>query len=218
MARRQRVVAHGDAGEPLPVNRLVVRDYRRIEGGGQVLARLRGAHPLLVRVPTDRGGVFFCATLPQEPYSNLAREGIVFFVMVQRALAAGTQRLLAAQFGEIDPRNTSTNSPAGQRLEGWPEGSLSTEQPLVAGIYDVSERLLARNRPKSEDSTGTVGLRQLDQLLAGLNYRIVQDRLQSGRSLVAEIWRMFVGLLLVALVAEACLCLPDVRPRKLVPA
>jgi hypothetical protein len=210
------LLAHADAGDPLPVNRIEVQDYRQIVGNGQVLARLRGMHPLLVRWPTDRGGVYFCATLPQAPYSNLASEGIVLFVMVQRAMLEGTQRLVAAQFGEIGGDTPAAPDGLGQRIEGWPEGSLSTEQPHVAGVYQADDRLIARNRPASEDSTGNVSSDRLDELLAGLNYRVVQDTLQGGRSLVAEIWRVFVGLLLMALIAEACLCLPDVRPKKLV--
>jgi hypothetical protein len=212
------LLVHGDAGDPLPVNRLDVTDYRGIQGNGEPLARLRGGQPLLVRVPTDQGGVYFCATLPQRPYSNLAHEGIVFFVMVQRALFEGAQRLLAAQFGEIGSFPTPAANDAWQRIEGWQEGSLSTEQRLVAGVYQAGDQLLARNRPATEDTTGTVTVEQLDRSLAGLNYRLVQDTVQGGRSLVAEIWRAFVGLMLLALIAEAFLCLPDVRPKKLVPA
>jgi hypothetical protein len=210
------LLAHGDAGQPLPVNRLEVNEYRHIQGAAQTLARLKGGDPLLVHVPTDRGGVYFCATLPQEPCSNLAREGIVFFVMVQRAMREGSQRLLATQFGEIGSTDPPAVEEPWRRVEGWQEGSLSTEQRHVAGIYQAGELLRARNRPANEDTTGTLGDDQLDRLLTGLNYRIVRDSLQQGRSLVAEIWRVFAGLLLVALIAEAALCLPDVRPKKLV--
>jgi hypothetical protein len=212
------LLSHADSGDPLPVNRIVVEDFRSVVGSGQVLARLRGGQPLLLRVPTDHGGVYFCSTLPQQPYSNLAQEGIVFFVMVQRALLEGAQRLLAAQFGEIDAADTNNSADVWQQVDGWQEGSLSTEQRYVAGVYQAGQKLVARNRPATEDTTGTLALEQLDRLLSGLNYRIVQDSLQGGRSLVAEIWRVFVGLLLFALLAEASLCLPDVRPKKLVPA
>ena len=138
--------------------------------------------------------------------------------MVQRALRQGTERLLATQFGEIQDATERDDATTWQRVDGWQEGSLSTEQPWVAGIYQTDDRLMARNRPAAEDATARIETEQLDRLLAGLNYRIVEDNLQTGRSLVAEIWRVFVGLLLVALVAEALLCLPDVRPQKLVTA
>jgi hypothetical protein len=208
------LLAHSDAGEPLPVSRLEVNDYCLLQGTAQPLARLAGGDPLLVHRPTDRGAVYFCATLPQEPYSNLAHEGVVFYVMVQRALRLGSQRALAAQFGEIGAADPPSPPASWRSRDGWPESDLSTQHQHVAGVYQAGERLLARNRPANEDTTGTLNHDQLERLFSGLNYRIVQDNLQQGRSLVAEIWRLFAGLVVVALIAEAGLCLPDVRPAK----
>jgi hypothetical protein len=212
------LLEHTDAGQPLPVTRLAVQDYRQIEGNGQVLARLHSGHPLMVQVPTDRGGVHWLATLPQDPYSNLAREGVVLFAAIQRALAAGAERLMAQQFGEIDLTAVGAAATGWDRVDGWPEGSLSTEQAHVAGVYRAGERLLVRNRPPEEDTTGLVTREQLAQSFAGLNYHLVEDTIGGRRSLVAEIWRGFAVLLLVALIVEGALCLPDVRPRKWVPA
>lgn len=214
------ILAHTDAGDPLPIAKVVVRDYRSIKGDGQVLARLKTEDPLVLRVPTNQGGVHFVTTLPQHPYSNLAREGIVFFALVQRALASGSERVLQNQFGEIG-RNTqqsSDESATWQRIDGWLEGNLSTEARHVAGVYQAGEQLIARNRPVAEDRGGRLSRDQLATLFAGLNYRVVQDSVEGGRSLVTEIWRVFAMLILIALLVEAALCIPDVRPRKLVPA
>jgi hypothetical protein len=208
------LLAHGDAGDSLPVNRLQVQQYRPIQGRAQPLALLKGGHPLVAHVPTDRGAVYFCATLPQEPYSNLAHEGVVFFVLVQRALQLGSQRALAAQIGEIGTDQRRGAAESWRRVDGWPEGRVSTERGLIAGVYRAGEQLLARNRPASEDTTGTLGDDQLHQLFAGLDYRVVHDQLKQSRSLVAEIWRPFACLLVIALIAEAALCLPDVRSHK----
>ena len=248
------LVAHADDGEPLPMTRLVVHEYRRIDGDGQVLARLNSGAPLLLRASTDRGGVYFCSTLPQMPYSNLAREGVVFYVMIQRALAAGAERVLANQFGEIRLAGTtsSQDSPVvidfppdavgstdaavsgavphppiqplarmaanWQLVEGWSEGNLSTEKGNVAGVFRDDGRLLARNRPPVEDSDARLSVTQLESLLSGLNYRVVEEQVQGGQSLVSEIWRLFAVLILAALIVEAVLCMPDVRPKTLVPA
>jgi hypothetical protein len=210
------LLAQSDAGSPLPVNRLSISEYRKIQGDGQVLASLRGGSPLLSRVPTDAGGVYFSATLPQQPFSNLAREGIVFFVMVQRALEDGAARLLQTQLGIIGDRIFGLGEQAWQRVEGWPESNLSTQQKHVAGVYRVGDRLIARNRPKSEDVTAPLNSKEIDRLFTGLDYRVVQETVADPSSLVSEIWRAFVVLLILALIAEAALCLPDVRPKKLV--
>ncbi|MCA9211907.1 MAG: BatA domain-containing protein [Planctomycetales bacterium] len=208
--------ANSDAGKPLPVNRLTVREYRELIGEGVISARLRGNKPLLLQKPTDAGGVYFCATLPQEPYSNLAREGIVLFAMVQRALDQGVQRLVQSQLGVVGDRVASAEGKQWKHVDGWPEGLLSTQQKFVAGIYEIGDKLIARNRPQSEDVGGPIPDNELNRLFDGLEYSVVQDTVQKSNSLVSEIWRLFVAVLIVALIVEAALCLPDVRPKKLV--
>ena len=209
--------ANSDGGKPLPVNRLTVREYRELIGDGIVSARLRGNKPLLLQRPTDVGGVYFCATLPQEPYSNMAREGIVLFAMIQRALDQGVERLLQSQLGVVGDRVASSDDDKPwKQVDGWPEGSLSTQQKFVAGVFDVDEKLVARNRPQIEDVGGPVPSNELDRLFTGLEYSIVQDTVRKSSSLVSEIWRLFVTLLILALIVEAALCLPDVRPKKLI--
>lgn len=210
------LLANSAAGLPLPVNGIEVRDFRQLTGSHQPLARLVGGATLVARVPTDRGGVYFMSTLPQDPYSTLSRDGIVFFVMVQRALQQGSERLVGNQFGELDRVPWPSESGNVTTIDAWPEAQVSTEQPYVAGIYQRADRWIARNRPVSEDQGGTLRTDQLETLFAGLNYRIVQDTMQATRSLVAEIWRVFAVLLILALIAEAALCLPDVRPTKAV--
>ncbi|MCA9197028.1 MAG: BatA domain-containing protein [Planctomycetales bacterium] len=210
------LLAHADNGSPLPVNRIVVNDFRKLAGSGQVLAHLQTGDALLQRIPTDHGGVYFCATLPQQPFSNLAQAGIAYFVMVQRALADGAERLLESQFGLIGDQLVDEDAPAWQRIDGWEEGTLSSEQRFIAGIYQEGDRLLARNRPPAEDNPGTLTSSELERLFGGLNYRIVQDQVEGASSLVSEIWQAFVLLLLIALIVEAALCLPDVRTKKVV--
>ena len=209
--------AKSDSGKPLPVNRLEVREYCQLVGDGLVMARLRGGAPLLIKIPTDTGGVYFCSTLPQEPYSNMAREGIVLFAMVQRALDHGVQRLLQSQLGVVGDRVAGDAGDPWQFIDGWPEGTLSTQQRLVAGVFNVGKNLVARNRPASEDIGGALPETELNRLFDGLEYSIVQDSVRKKNSLVSEIWRFFVILLVVALIAEGLLCLPDVRPKRLVP-
>ena len=61
----QDLLAHTQSGAALPVGRTrgaaVLRARR---ASSRRWPRLRGGRPLLARVPTDRGGVYFCATTP----------------------------------------------------------------------------------------------------------------------------------------------------------
>lgn len=212
------LLADVESGAPLPVNRLEVTSYCQIEGQGQVAGRFASGDPLLVYAATDRGGVFFCTTLPQDPYSNLARQGIVFFAMVQRALAAGETRLLNRELGEIqrlDPQDLAV----GQQLDGWPEGQISTQQALVAGVYqDEADRRWVHNRAAAEDRGERIDAEELAVAMGTLDYRMVEDSFASDRSLVSEIWRVCALALLAFLIVEALLCLPDVRPVRWQPA
>ncbi len=60
----QDLLAHTLSGAPLPVGQLQVRRYCGLAGELTPLASLSGGVPLLGRVATDRGAVYFCATTP----------------------------------------------------------------------------------------------------------------------------------------------------------
>ncbi len=69
------------------------------------------------------------------------------------------------------------------------------------------------NRSAAEESSPVLADRRLDDLFKGLDFARVDDRAGSMASLIQEIWRMFLIAMLVAMVAEAGLCLPKrVRP------
>lgn len=99
----QDLFRHAQSGLALPVGQLQVRNYCGLSGEVTTLATLQGNIPLLVRVATNRGGVYFCATTVAGGDSSLASNGVVLYVMVQRALANGaavlgtTRQLIAGQ-------------------------------------------------------------------------------------------------------------------------
>ena len=49
---------------------------------------------------------------------------------------------------------------------------------------------------------------ELNGLFDGLDFQVIDDKLGSGHSLASEIWKIFVVLMGLALLAEAVLCLP----------
>ena len=79
------LLAQTAGGAPLPVGGLEIRKYCGLSGEVTGLATLRDGPPLLARVPTDHGAVYFCATTPAPGDSSLATGGVVFYVLVQRA-------------------------------------------------------------------------------------------------------------------------------------
>jgi hypothetical protein len=51
----------------------------------------------------------------------------------------------------------------------------------------------------------------LNDLFAGLDFHVVNDTLENGRSLTNEVWRTFLFLAALALIGEALLCMPPRR-------
>ena len=49
------------------------------------------------------------------------------------------------------------------------------------------------------------------QALGSLDYTIINDKVDDSSSLVNEIWRMFLIIMVIALLVEAVLCLPERR-------
>ena len=75
----QDLLAATQSGSPLPVGQLGVRRYCGLDGEVTPLATLKGGSPLLARVATTRGGVYFCSTTAVAADSSLASGGTSSF-------------------------------------------------------------------------------------------------------------------------------------------
>lgn len=206
------LLAHTRGGTPLPLGELRVVRSCGLDGPVTPLATLRGGAPLLARLATGAGGVYFCATTPSAGDSSLATDGVALYVLVQRAMAAGGEALegarqVAAGAGSLP------GDPAGwERLEGAAD-TLSTDYPLHAGVYRAGGRLLAVNRPEAEGAAPVLPDAQVAALFEGLDFSRVDAQLAGTGSIVEEVFRLFLIAVLVAMVAEAALCLPSRRRR-----
>ena len=199
------------SGAALPVGQLEIRKYCGLTGEHTPLATLRGGAPLVARVPTKQGGVYFLATTPAIQDSSLATNGVVLYAFVQRALEAGVAVLGKAR--QLNAGITAGEVPAEwTRISDGGQG-LSTEYPYHRGVYSSADRLLAVNRPAAEDETRILADARVTELFRGLDFVRVNDQAGSLSSLIQEIWRAFMTLMLIALILEAALCLPKLaRP------
>ena len=194
-------------GAALPVGKLEIHGYCGITGEYTSLATLMGGAPLLARVPTKRGGVYVWTTTPSPRDSTMATEGVVLYAFVQRALAAGAAVLSKAR--QLNAGNADGETPETWAIAEGDQG-LSTESLYHRGVYSSNDRLLAVNRPLAEDDARVLGDVRVMELFRGLNFVRVDDKAGSVSSLIQEIWRAFLMSMLIALVAEAALCLPKV--------
>ena len=201
------LLSHTASGAPLPVGSLEVRRYCGLAGDVTALATLRDGPPLVARAATDHGAVYFCATTPAPADSSLAAGGVVFYVLVQRALASGaaalgsTRQLIAGDKGQ--------DQTVWRRVSGAAD-AMSTDYAFHAGIYEAGAKLLAVNRSPAEALSPVLGDAKVAELFRGLDFARVDDRAGNLSSLIQEIWRMFLVTMMAAMVCEAALCLPKI--------
>ncbi|MEZ5944189.1 MAG: BatA domain-containing protein [Planctomycetaceae bacterium] len=205
----QDLLANAQSGASLPVGELRVMRYCELEGEHLSLASLRNGSPLICRALTDRRNVYFCSTTATVGESSLARDGVVLYVMIHRALSNGS-KVLGTTRQLIAERQPESEDVVNWRAVSETD-SLSTEYDVHPGVYSSEERLFAVNRSLAEDAPVTVGEEQLANLFEGLEFDRVDDVAGNSTSLIQEVWRVFLALMMAALVAEALLCLPRKR-------
>jgi hypothetical protein len=199
------LLANTRDGTALPLGSLEI--YRRClpAGDGVVLARTSDHQPLLLRSTAPQADhVYFLGTLPGPGASSLARDGVVLFALLHRALDFAAPSLGQAQ------QRACTATALGADPSLWQPVS-GVKSSLRAGVFTQGERLLALNRPASEDTPETISLSALGELFAGLDFHIVTTTLEDTHSITNEVWRTFLFAMALALLGEALLCLPSRR-------
>jgi hypothetical protein len=221
------LLANTQSGAALPVGKLAVHKYCTLSGDVTPLATLDGGDPLLARITTDHGGVYFLATTPAN--SSLASQGVMWYVVIQRALAKGATRLEATHnlvAGESSrwtteslqvPKSVSAESTESlastQSLIEWHQ--LAGNQEIIStayaehqGVYETGGTLLAVNRPIAEDHARVLTDTQVRELFVGLDFVRIDGSPGNDRGMIEEIWRMFLAMMMIAMLIEAVLCMP----------
>ena len=69
------------------------------------------------------------------------------------------------------------------------------------------------SRTPAEDLAPVLADGRVAGLFRGLDFTRVDDRAGNFGALIQEIWRLFMVAMMVAMVVEAGLCLPRMRPQ-----
>jgi len=202
----QDLLSRTRSGDALPVGELKVTRHCELEGEFRSLAVLDGGAPLLARATTDRGGVFFCTTTTAAGDSSLATAGVVLYAMIQRAGEAGAKTLSSTK------QAIAGDAEIGE-MQGWDQlagntDGLSSTYASTAGIYQGEGALIAINRSAGEDAATIVPAERVETLFENLDFDRVNQTAENNSSLIQEIWRLFLVVVLLALIAEAVLCIP----------
>lgn len=202
----QDLLSRTRSGDALPVGELKVTRHCQLLGDYRSLAVLDGGAPLLARATTDRGSVFFCTTTTSAGDSSLATAGVVLYAMIQRAGEAGAKTLSST-------RQAVAGDPEVGDMQGWEQltgntDGLSSTYASTAGVYQGDGGLIAINRSGGEDAATIVPAERVEMLFANLDFDRVNQTADNNGSLIQEIWRLFLILVLTALIGEAFLCIP----------
>lgn len=206
------LLANARDGNALPVGELELVRRCGILGEAIPLARVGENEPLLVKATGElAGSAWMLGTLPDSSSSTLARDGVAFFALLHRALQAGSGSLGKAQQRTASHDALGNDASIRWQRVGADPAKGSFDAALHAGILTAGDKLVALNRPISEDRVDTLSDATLDELFAGLDYRKLEDTLEDEGSLVSEVWRTFLTIMALLLLGEALLCLPAKR-------
>ena len=205
------LLRHTQSGSALPLGDIRAYRYCSLSGEGTTLARFNGGHPLLTRATSDSGAIYFCSTLAETAHSNLVQDGVVLYVMLQRALEKGAAALGSAkqlEAGSALTKDANTWTSLSENLAPV----IPSLRPYQAGAFQQKDVYIAANRPASEDRPDVVSREQVNELFAGLDFHYIGDQEGDTAGLASEIWKTFVIMMGLALALEALLCLPDRKP------
>ncbi|MBX3436170.1 MAG: BatA domain-containing protein, partial [Planctomycetaceae bacterium] len=204
----QDLLANAASGASLPVGGLRIVRTCELQGEHTALATLHDGAPLLARALTDLRNVSFFTTTASVGDSSLARDGVVLYVMIQRALAGGAASLGSAR--QLIAGEVSEQAASGWRRLSVQGDAVTSSQAVTAGVYAAGEgdgdRLFAVNRSLAEDRPAVLADERVAGLFGNLEFDRIDDRAGSGNRLLEEIWRLFLALMMAALFVEACLC------------
>lgn len=196
-------------GNPIPAERLRAIKRSIPEGDSAVLARWEDGEPFLTRKILGRGTIWFLGSIPDYTWSNLG-DADVLLPATQRILALGADRFDSSFLAEV---GSDIATPLPGETRSRIDDFATIDTPFAAGVFRLGERIVAINRPATEDDLTIATRENLDAMLDGTGYRLLD---QAGRaadpSLSTDMWRTFLIAVLFFLISEALLCLPKKRP------
>lgn len=207
------LLATDDSGRQLPLESIVCSRRCGIESStASMLASFEDGQPMLVRAATDSGGVYFLCTTPDEANSSFTDDGIALYVMFQRALEKGASAMGKSK-QLVTGSTTIKDSHLWVPLELNQSVVAEDQRAYFAGVYEKDGEVIAINRPVSEDSAGTIDPAAITKVLGEDSFDLVTTSASSLAGLTNEIWKLFVIVMVIALIAEGWFSLPTKRSK-----
>jgi hypothetical protein len=189
------------SGAQLPLKELDVTRRRQVIGKTEAVAEFADGGVFLGRGRLGDGQVYFCATLPDWNWSSLG-EGTVLVPMMQRLLQEGGKRLMSFEEADCGAWSPAEGADAPVSVEG------DRDYRTAAGVYQVQERLVALNRPESEDVAVELDAAEVEPLFGDVSFQMLEGSGQKDDGLQSEVWRFFLCCVLFFMVSEGSLIVP----------
>lgn len=206
--RNDGLLRDGLNGTPLPAERVKAIRRQVPLGTAATLARWEDGEPFLTRHIVARGTAWLVSSAPDYTWSNLG-DGDVLLPLIQRLVALGSERFDAAYIAPVGSEPGKVlPSEVRARLDDYGTPDAANADHL-GGVFKLNDRLIALNRPATEDGLEILSRDALDTALTGTGYTLLEQAGQANDpSLSRDVWRAFIIGVLFFLIAEALLCLP----------
>jgi hypothetical protein len=83
------------------------------------------------------------------------------------------------------------------------------ERSIQPGSYSLEDNMIAVNRAIAEDTSASLPKETLESMLQGVTYQSIVDDAGKPNSLAREIWRVFIVGMILFLLMEAWLSMPN---------
>ena len=174
---------------------------RKIPSEGNTLAFYKDGKSFLTRRTLGQGVIYSFSTLPNVEWSNLG-DGFVLVPVLLRIFDECSENP-ALNFLECGD-STSMNSPNLVSITGNPNQKPS----IKAGVYSDNRKIFAFNRKAAESQNVILTQKELQKNMSS-NHILWSDASSSSFSFErAEIWNLFLILMLLFLLVESLLGLP----------
>lgn len=199
-----------DSGYIMPLSNLEINKWCEptiSAEDGLSLMQLDGGKIIWTKAKTNIGHAWFCGIYPLLESSSLLEDGVAFYVSLQRAIELGATASGKTQVRELNL--TDELSDKWEVVEAIDsEANSDIEKQLLAGVFRLEDQTRAYNRPKNEGTQKVLSVEKIQEIFGDLKIQMLLDEAGQKNELVREIWRVFIYLVALALLAEALLSLP----------
>jgi hypothetical protein len=212
------ILSDPPSGDIIPLNDLkilkraipVVRNEKTA-----ILAFYSDGQPFLTREKIGKGAFYRCSTLPIASWSNLGN-GLVLVPMERRLMKLGAARFAKIKYEKCGgaethslPNSTPNTITSASLTDGSKNSTFQTQSPpkTTAGVYLWEDEVIVVNTPSTEMQNTHLSDAEIATLTPKNKIRLFHANATDGETMQAEIWRVFIIAVLLALIAESFLTL-----------